>query len=69
MNNTCPACNQLLKHHDGEAHIGLKLISKLPGSHLFKCNQCQSYLHYHQNVWEMLLEGLSQNQKPLVHVA
>jgi len=57
MSTTCPECNQLLDQHDKKAHQHLNLISKIPGSHLFKCKECDSYLHFHENMWEMLLEG------------
>jgi len=53
MNKCCNACQQLL--NDGSAHSKLILLSEVTGSKIFKCQECNTYMHFVLNVWEVFM--------------
>lgn len=55
MESTCPSCQQLVNL--GRPHPNLVIISSLQHSQLFKCANCNSFLHRDQDGWEILSSG------------
>jgi len=53
MNNCCNACQKLL--NSSNTHSKLILLSEVTGSQIFKCQDCETYMHCVLGVWEVFM--------------
>ncbi|NRA21588.1 MAG: hypothetical protein HRU05_14000 [Oceanospirillaceae bacterium] len=53
MKHCCQACQTLIT--TGTTHSQLVLLSEVTGSKIFKCHDCQTYMHFVLGVWEVFM--------------
>ena len=53
MNQCCKLCQQL--HKASPPHSELQLLSEVTGSQIFKCLNCNTYMHFVLGVWEVFM--------------
>ncbi|MGB1237763.1 MAG: hypothetical protein ACPG4U_06100 [Pseudomonadales bacterium] len=58
MSRCCAQCQRLLE--TGHPHQHLSLLSAVTQSELFKCAQCNTYIHHVLGQWEVFMFSAAQ---------
>ena len=64
MNQCCRLCQQLYKA--SPPHSDLLLLSEVTGSKIYKCQSCNTYMHFVLNVWEVFMASSPRYRQPAV---
>jgi len=62
MNQCCRLCQQL--YNASPPHSDLLLLSEVTGSQIFKCQNCNTYMHFVLDVWEVFMASSPRYRQP-----